>query len=113
MKIDLIAVGRLRSAAVREICVDYLARLKRYGPAEVIEVKAAENGDEARRIAEESARLLAELEPTDRVVALDERGKQMSSPELAAFLKELEVRATRRLVLLLGGAYGLSEEVRK
>jgi 23S rRNA (pseudouridine1915-N3)-methyltransferase len=113
MKIHLVAVGRLRSALLKELCSDYLARLKRYGPAEVIEVKAAESGDEARRIAEESTRLLAELEPGDRVLALDERGKQMSSPELSAFIQELELHATRRLMLLLGGAYGLGDEVRK
>ena len=113
MKIVLLAVGRLRSEPLREVCADYLARLKRYGSAEVVEVKASENGDAARRIADESARLLDQLAPSDHVMALDERGKTLSSPELAKVLKDLELRSTKRLVLILGGAYGLSDEIRR
>lgn len=113
MKLHVLAVGKLRSAPVREICADYLARLKRYGPADMVEVKAAESGDVARRIADESTRILEELEPGDHVVALDERGKQVSSVELAELLKTLELRAIRRAVFVIGGAYGLSDDVRK
>jgi 23S rRNA pseudoU1915 N3-methylase RlmH len=42
MKLTLLAVGKMRSKALKEVCDDYLARLKRYGVAEVVEVKAAE-----------------------------------------------------------------------
>lgn len=113
MKILLLAVGRLRSQPLREICADYLARLARYGPADVKEVKAAETSDPAQAVAQESARLLAALEPSDQVCVLDERGAQICSAELAALLKSHELRATKRLVIILGGAYGLSDEVRK
>jgi len=112
MKILLLAVGRIKSAPVRELCADYLARLQRYGSADVTEVKASENADPARRIAEESARLLEQLTPADQVVVLDERGRPMTSPELSKFIKDLELRGTRRLVLLLGGAYGVGDNVR-
>ena len=113
MKIHVVAVGKMRSAPLREVCVDYLGRLKRYGPAEVLEVKAAETGDVARRTSDETKRVLEELEPGDHVVALDERGKQLSSVELAELLKTLELRAIRRVAFVIGGAYGLGDEVRK
>ncbi len=113
MKIHVVAVGKMRSAPLREVCADYLGRLKRYGPAEVLEVKAAETGDVARRTADETKRVLDELEPGDHVVALDERGKQLSSVELAELLKTLELRAIRRVAFVIGGAYGLGDEVRK
>jgi 23S rRNA (pseudouridine1915-N3)-methyltransferase len=113
MKIHVVAVGRMRNGPLREVCDDYIGRLKRYGPAEIIEVKPADDGDVARRVAQEAERVLGVLAPGDQVVALDERGKQMSSVELSELLKTLELRAIRRAVFIIGGAYGLSDEVRK
>lgn len=113
MKIHVVAVGRMRNGPVRDVCDEYLQRLKRYGPAEVVEVKPADDGELPRRIAQESERLLQVLNPGDHVVALDERGKEKSSVELSELLKALELRAIRRTVFIIGGAYGLGDEVRK
>ncbi|HEY3322960.1 MAG TPA: 23S rRNA (pseudouridine(1915)-N(3))-methyltransferase RlmH [Planctomycetota bacterium] len=113
MKLLILAVGKLRSAPLRQVCEDYLARLSRYGHAEVKEVKAAESATPAQSVAQESARLLDELEPTDQVCVLDERGKELTSIELAELLKSYEMRAAKRLVFIIGGAYGLSDAVRK
>ncbi len=113
MRIVVLAVGRLRSAPLRQVCEDYLARLSRYGPAEIKEVKAAESLAADAAVAQESARLLQALEPADPVLVLDERGAQMSSPELSKLLATHELRSTKRLVFVLGGAYGLSDEFRK
>jgi 23S rRNA (pseudouridine1915-N3)-methyltransferase len=113
MKIILFAVGRLRSAPLRDVCADYLERLKRYGPAEVLEVKAAESGSIDQRMAQEGERLLSALQPNDQVLVLDERGKQFSSEEWSQTLKGHELRSVRRMVLILGGAYGISAEVKR
>jgi len=113
MKIVLLAVGKMRSKALREVCEEYLGRLARYGAAEVKEVKAAESASPEQSVAQESARLLAALEPNDHVLVLDERGTQQTSRELCDLLKQHELRSTKRLMLVLGGAYGLSDDVRK
>jgi len=113
MKIVLLAVGRLRNASVRELCDDYLARLQRYGLAEVLEVKAAEARTPIQAVAEESERLLAALLPRDRVIVLDERGTQAASPDLALILKAAEMQAVKRLVFVIGGAFGVNDAVRK
>lgn len=110
MKILVLAVGRLRSRPLSEVCGAYLERLRHYGAAEVREVRAAAD---AGGVARESALLLAALEPADRVMVLDERGIQSSSPELAEVLKSSELRSVKRLAFVLGGAYGVSEEVRR
>jgi len=112
MRIILLAVGRLRSKPLRELCADYLDRLSRYGPASLEEVKPADLGTEPERVARESARLLAALLPTDRVCVLDERGAQISSVELSELLQADELRGTKRLVFVLGGAYGVNDAVR-
>ena len=113
MKLMVLAVGKMRSKALREVCEDYLARLSRYGPAEVKEVKAAESATPEQSVAQECKSLLAALEPNDHVLVLDERGTQQTSVELCGLIKQHELRATKRLVFVLGGAYGLSDEVRK
>ncbi len=112
MRLVLVAVGKLRSSAVRALCEDYLARLQRYGPAECIEVKAAE-GPREQAVAQEGSRLLAALQPVDEVFVLDERGTATASVELSEKIQALEMRAVKRVVFLLGGAYGFSAEVRQ
>src|SRR5262249_23605113 len=102
-----------RSVPLRDVCADYLERLKRYGPAEVVEVKAAESGSVEQRVTQEGERLLSALQPGDQIQVLDERGKQLSSEEWAQTIKNLELRSVRRMVLILGGAYGISAEVKR
>lgn len=113
MKIVLLAVGKLRSKPLKEVCDDYLSRLARFGAAEVREVKASESATAEQSVAQECARILEAVEPSDQVCILDERGVQLSSVELCTLIKSHEMRGTKRLVFVLGGAYGLSDEVRK
>jgi 23S rRNA (pseudouridine1915-N3)-methyltransferase len=58
-----------------------------------------------------TTRVLKESEQSFRVV-LDERGRQSSSEELAEFISEHQVRATRRVSLIVGGAEGQAEQIR-
>lgn len=112
MKLVLLCVGKLRSAPLREVCADFAARLERYGPFAVEELKPAQARDPASAVREESARLLEALEPGS-VWVLDERGKPATSAGLAQKLSALEHNAAKRLTVILGGAYGLGEEIRR
>jgi 23S rRNA (pseudouridine1915-N3)-methyltransferase len=112
MKILLLAVGKVRSAPLAELCADYLARLQRFGPADVKEVKAAAR-DIPRDACEEECRRLEELlESSDRVMVLDERGAQVTSVELAGWLSQAERESVKRMVFVLGGAYGMTEALK-
>ncbi|MCZ7643767.1 MAG: 23S rRNA (pseudouridine(1915)-N(3))-methyltransferase RlmH [Planctomycetota bacterium] len=113
MKLVLLCVGKLRGAPARALCEDYAARLARYGPFELREVKPAKAAEPSRAAAEEGARLREALLPGDTVWILDERGAQCTSVELARKLSQLENRACRRLVVVLGGAYGLDPETKR
>jgi len=113
VKITLLCVGKLRDASVRTLCADYAVRLKRYGTFEIEEVKASSAPTPPRAVAEEGTRLLHSIAPGARVWVLDERGPTYPSVHLARRLSELELRATKCLVVVLGGAYGLNDEVRK
>ncbi|MCW8131880.1 MAG: 23S rRNA (pseudouridine(1915)-N(3))-methyltransferase RlmH [Planctomycetota bacterium] len=113
MKIALLCVGKLRSEALRAVCDDYAARLRRYGAFEVLELKPAQAREPAAAVAEESKRILEALEPAAHVWVLDERGKTCTSPALAERISALEQRSTKRLAVILGGAYGLGEDVKR
>jgi len=113
MKIILACVGKLRSKELERLCDDYAARLRRYGPFAVEEVRDGDARERRRAIQEEGRRLLALLRPGDRIWTLDEKGRQASSPEWARNIEQLELHRAKRLVLLLGGAHGLSDEVRR
>ena len=61
---------------------------------------------------EETQRILAKIKPSDFVILLDERGKNISSPELAKMLSNGFVNS-QNFVIIIGGAFGVSEELRK
>lgn len=112
MKIVVLVVGKMRSKALKDVCDEYLARLKRYGPAEVVEVKAADGLSPEKSIEAECANLIKNIEPTDTVWVLDERGKEYRSIELSKMIMSLEIKSIKRLIIVLGGAYGLTDLIR-
>ena len=61
---------------------------------------------------EETQRILAKIKPSDCVILLDERGKNISSPELAKMLSNGFVNS-QSFVIVIGGAFGVSEELRQ
>jgi 23S rRNA (pseudouridine1915-N3)-methyltransferase len=98
VKLTVLAVGKLRDAWIKEGCEEYARRLRAKLPLEIVEVKAA--ADLARR-----------LPPRARVWALDERGKQLSSSELADALRRHMDAGEAGLAFVIGGADGLPAEL--
>jgi 23S rRNA (pseudouridine1915-N3)-methyltransferase len=117
MRIQVIAVGRLKSAAEQLIAQDYFDRAARLGRPlgftqiglrEVPESRAA---DVARRRSEEARHLLSAIPAAAHVVALDSRGKELGSEALASELRRLADRAIYDLVFVIGGPDGLGLEL--
>lgn len=112
MRIRVLAVGRDRSGLYQPALEEYARRLGRYARFEVAEVP------EARRYAgtprardEEGESLLSRLREGERLIVLDERGREPTSQELARRLGGW-LSAGRDLCFALGGADGLSEAVK-
>jgi 23S rRNA (pseudouridine1915-N3)-methyltransferase len=113
VKLVIAAVGRPRGPAA-DLVADYEARAKRYFPLEAVEVKEEpfrRPGDAARVRDEEGKRLLARVPPGAEIVALHETGKQWTSQQLADWIAGLAVRGSPGAAFLVGGAYGLSDDV--
>ena len=109
----VVAVGRLKGWAA-EGCDDYLSRLRRYFPVEVIEVPEEDMNRRSQQevLAAEGGRLIKRIPDGAHVIALDrERGKPASSEALAQKLASLGVSGRSHVAFVLGGPLGLSSEV--
>jgi 23S rRNA (pseudouridine1915-N3)-methyltransferase len=113
VRVRVIAVGTRMPAWVKSACDDYLARLKPSLNVSLQPMEAANRtaaADPGRAIAAEGRRLLEVLRPGEFVAALDERGTQLSTRELAAWL-QLRMQKGADLAFLIGGADGLAPPV--
>lgn len=106
MRITLAAVGRARDGPVRALVDDYTGRLP--WPFALKEI-AEQAGDRHRE--REGEKLLAVLPEYAFLVALDSRGRQMSSEALAAWIGARRDDGCRDLALVIGGADGLAPDV--
>ena len=110
----MICVGRIKTPFWKEAAAHYAGRIARRRPLELTEVR---DGDAAlpvgKRNAVEGKRLLESLQPQDVPIVLDERGATLTSPQLARWLRELDDSGRGRPCFLVGGAWGLDEEVRR
>jgi 23S rRNA (pseudouridine1915-N3)-methyltransferase len=109
----IITVGTLKGWA-NEGCQDYLRRLRRYFPVEVVEVPEEDLNRRASEevLAAEARRLLRKTPTGAYVIALDrERGDSLSSEKLARRLDSLGLSGRSHVAFILGGPLGLSPEV--
>lgn len=109
MKVRVVAVGRVRDAALAQAVAGYEARAARYWPLEVIEVREGAGRDPATVRRQEGERLLARA-GGGVLVACDERGDALTSTAFAEWLQRLRNEA-RDVAFLLGGAHGLDASV--
>ena len=114
MRIHICAVGRLRAGAERDLTLDYLKRFDRagrtlgLGPAAMSEVEDKKGGGMAAEAA-----LLERTIPTGALICcLDERGRQMSSPDFADLIAGWRDAGRQDAAFVIGGADGLDPTFR-
>ncbi len=120
MRIDVVAVGKLKERFWREACAEYGKRLVRYVDVRTTEVDdrdPARCGGEAgamRSEGEDVMRILGKMPsaPATHVVCLDIGGKQFSSEELAQFVEQRSLEGCKDLVFVIGGSSGIDPAVK-
>ncbi len=111
MRFRVLAVGKDRSGLYAPAVEEYAGRLSRYARFELVEVpEARKRAGTPQARDEEAASILARLEDRERVVALDERGEQLGSVDLASKV-ERWMRGGRDVALVIGGSDGLGAAV--
>ena len=114
MKITLAVIGKTEVGFVRQGIDEYVKRLQHYVTFNIQyigDVKSTRSMSEAQQKVTEGKALLATLENSDHVVLLDEHGTERTSMDYSQWLQRRLASGSKRLVFVVGGPYGFSQEV--
>ena len=114
MNIELVVVGKTDSAEVESLVAMYAKRINRYckfAVTTIADVRNTRNMAASRQKQLEGELILKNIVEGDFLVLMDERGVQYTSMEYADWLQKRMLSGVKRLVLVIGGPYGFSEEV--
>jgi 23S rRNA (pseudouridine1915-N3)-methyltransferase len=114
MNVTLYVVGKTDDNYIEEgICV-YLKRIKHYVNFDfkiIKDIKNVKNISEYSQKKLEGEKILSELNNSDILVLLDEKGKEFNSIEFSGFLTKQMNSGIKNLIFIIGGPYGFSEQV--
>ncbi|MCZ6807043.1 MAG: 23S rRNA (pseudouridine(1915)-N(3))-methyltransferase RlmH [Deltaproteobacteria bacterium] len=106
MRVRIIAVGKAKDRSLRVLLDDYYGRIGRYAKFEEVEIKDGDAVDVAEKLSRN-------IPDRSRVVTLEVDGRGLSSHELANWLGRAENDSVQTVVFLIGGAYGLPQDISK
>jgi 23S rRNA (pseudouridine1915-N3)-methyltransferase len=105
MKLLIISVGKEKDLLTEDLVRHFEMRILRYLPLEWMHI-----GHESTK-GKEGEKILVNIRKEDYVVLLDERGRDMKSESLAELIENRMVDSVKRMVFVIGGAYGVSDDV--
>lgn len=115
MNISLLLVGPTDDPLLNQLIEGYVKRLNHYIKFDLQPLPALKNTKNLspeQQSQKEGEMILRALDPSDRVILLDEKGKQMSSLGFSEFIQKQLNAGGKKLVFIVGGPYGFSPEVR-
>lgn len=116
MKIHFWSVGKKHEPYVYDGIEDFTGRITKYYPVQWTIIPVPKNAgmlSEMDLKKKEGETILEWLDSSDYLVALDERGRSFSSAGLAKFMQARANESVKKLVFLIGGAYGIDDAVLK
>jgi len=114
MKIILLTVGKTTNAHLIKLQEEYQNRLKFYITFELIvipELKNTKNLSVSEQMEKEADLILKQIEVNDKVVLLDEKGKQFTSVAFSDYMSKKLMASHKRMIFVVGGPYGFSNRV--
>lgn len=111
MKITLFVIGKTDAGYFIDAVSEYQKRLEHYIPFEIQvipDVKNTKNLTAEQQKEKEGELILKSLQPGDYIVLLDEKGKEYTSVQFAAYIEKKTHNVPKRLVFIIGGPYGFS-----
>lgn len=114
MNIEIWSIGKENESFIENGIQHYFKKIKPYCPIrlEIISVKKKSSEINQQKKIEEEL-ILKKLQAGHHLVLLDEKGKMMNSPEVAQMLQYKMNQRIKTLVFLIGGAFGVTETIRK
>lgn len=116
MDIEIWSIGKENEAFIEPGVQYYFKKTRPYSPVQLVTLqlpkKAATTDIELTKQREEEL-ILKKIQPHHYLVLLDERGKQLNSPQWAQQFQQCMNNGVKTLVILIGGAYGVSDKLKK
>lgn len=109
MNITIIAVGKNRTEHFESAIEEYQKRITRWVQVKWKILPASDPASESQQL----LKIIDVAGPETVTILLDERGQEWSTPELAFRLAGWQNQAVKHVIFIIGGAHGVSEEIRK
>lgn len=114
MKITLAVVGKTSTGYLEQGVAEYVRRLGHYVPFDIqyiADLKNTKSLTTDQQKVSEGKLILQNLDKSDYVVLLDEHGKEYTSMQFADYVQKRMSSGARRVVFVVGGPYGFSQDV--
>jgi 23S rRNA (pseudouridine1915-N3)-methyltransferase len=114
MKIALLQTGKTTEKYIADGIETYSERIRKFSGFEIItlpDIKNTRNMAEQEQKLKEGRKILESVKEDDFVVLLDEKGKEFRTIEFAEWIKQRLIQPGKRILFVIGGAWGFSEEV--
>ena len=114
MKIVLLQIGKTSEKYIEEGISNFSSRIRKYSAFEIFtlpDIRNTRNMPAREQKIKEAEKILKFLKNDDFLVALDENGKEFSTLEFSSWLEKALALSKKRVVFVIGGAWGLSDEV--
>ena len=114
MRVTLLLVGKTVNKHFVELIDEYAGRVKYYIGFDITvipELKNTKNLSTDQQKQQEGELILKQIQTADHVVLLDEHGKEFRSVEFSTWVEQKMQTVSKRLVFVIGGPYGFSQEV--
>jgi len=116
MNIEIWSIGKENESFIDEGIRYYFQKTKPYNQVELVIIQPSKKmatTDIERTKQQEEELILKKLQPNHYLVLLDERGKQLNSVQWSQQFQQQMNQGTKTLVLLIGGAFGVTDNIRK
>lgn len=110
--IKIITVGNIKEKYLKEAVEEYKKRIQKYTNLEILEIKDEGLVEPKKAIELEGEKIRKHLSNRDYIITLEIEGTQLTSEELSNKLDSIMIENSN-LVFVIGGSYGLSEDIKK
>ncbi|MCC6517053.1 MAG: 23S rRNA (pseudouridine(1915)-N(3))-methyltransferase RlmH [Chitinophagales bacterium] len=112
MKIEIWWIGKTFQDFTQKGYTEFLKRIEKFTNIEIVEIQEIKSQSQAKQLKSlEAEKILNRLKPDDFLILLDEKGKYFTSVEFASYLQKKDNQATKKLIFLIGGAYGFDDKI--
>ncbi len=118
IKVNIIAVGKLKERYLRDACDEYIKRLGAFSKVSVVEIGEERCGDnpsdsEIENVKiKEGKRIIAKIPKSSFIIPLCIEGTQYSSEDFSKKLESVQLAGSGEITFIIGGSFGLSDEVK-